>query len=267
MSSHTDVILVDSDVPKYYSKQYSESAGKALFDRLLLGDLSSYDTSWRVSPMNTNRTVKEHESIHISAKFSEFRMWLSGDSLPKDSAFNKLPKRSENVVALYADYKHVLEVFGANDLGLINWKSIPFHQMNGGSDIINSITDSRSTIWLGTPGSHTPLHYDTYSSNLVLQLAGRKLWKLWAPSVNCASSHFPIDSVRMPFEESTVYSNYDPRKNQTIAPDFEVILGPGDVLIIPKHWWHYVETVSYGYRNVFSLTYGSLFASDCDGCM
>ena len=28
------------------------------------------------------------------------------------------------------------------------------------------------------------------------------------------------------------------------APGFEVDLGPGDVLFIPHHWWHYVETTA-----------------------
>ena len=39
-----------------------------------------------------------------------------------------------------------------------------------------------STLWVGSRGCHTPLHYDTYGRNLVAQLHGTKRWTLFPPS-------------------------------------------------------------------------------------
>jgi hypothetical protein len=45
-----------------------------------------------------------------------------------------------------------------------------------------------------------------------------------------------------------VYSTYDPRlcdKNKVgfIPPDYDITLDEGDVLFVPKHFWHFVETL------------------------
>jgi len=59
--------------------------------------------------------------------------------------------------------------------------------------------------------------------------------------------------VRVPYEESTVYSRFNiycPSdeeecyllKNVPVKPKL-VILEPGDVLFVPNGWWHYVESL------------------------
>ena len=95
-------------------------------------------------------------------------------------------------------------------------------------------------IHIGTKGSHTPLHYDTYGKNVIIQIHGQKKWKLWKQSPN-------IPTRRLPFEESSVYSEFDPRLSSpspsslSLQPDYEFILNEGDVLFVPKHMWHFVE--------------------------
>lgn len=65
----------------------------------------------------------------------------------------------------------------------------------------------------------------------------------------------PSDSllpVRLPYEESTVYSKIDfyclsmeERDLLLKIPDKPklIILEPGDVLFVPNGWWHYVESL------------------------
>ena len=110
-----------------------------------------------------------------------------------------------------------------------------------GQDVLDpdAISPEKQTLWLSTYGAHTPLHYDTYGCNLVRQLKGRKRWRLWDPTPSLSTpcpatsggSHqrgsiddsLPTDHdghhrstmrllplLRIPYEESSVYSTYDP---------------------------------------------------------
>ncbi|XP_054261421.1 HSPB1-associated protein 1 homolog isoform X3 [Macrosteles quadrilineatus] len=100
-----------------------------------------------------------------------------------------------------------------------------------------------STIWIGTEGAYTPCHMDSYGCNIVAQVHGRKLWILFPPS-----STSTLSPTRVPYEESSIYSNIHFSCGQNITEDIGearvVELSPGDVLVVPKHWWHYVENLS-----------------------
>lgn len=57
--------------------------------------------------------------------------------------------------------------------------------------------------------------------------------------------------TRIPFEESTVYSQINIKYPDLIKyPLFDrvspyvVDLQPGDILFVPHHWWHYVESLT-----------------------
>ncbi|XP_055710272.1 HSPB1-associated protein 1 [Phlebotomus papatasi] len=99
------------------------------------------------------------------------------------------------------------------------------------------------TLWLGSKGAHTPCHYDTYGRNIVIQVYGHKRWILFSPEAN-------LQATRIPFEESSVYSSLNFFSPQHLS-QFDgisdqahiVTLNPGDVLIVPPKWWHYVENL------------------------
>ncbi|XP_037947239.1 HSPB1-associated protein 1-like [Teleopsis dalmanni] len=100
-------------------------------------------------------------------------------------------------------------------------------------------------LWLCSPGANTPCHYDTYGCNIVVQVYGSKSWLLFPPNT-------PLTSTRIPYEESSVYctENFHSPDLRNISQFKKLesyahrcILNPGDVLIVPHHWWHYAEAV------------------------
>ena len=135
---------------------------------------------------------------------------------------------------------------------------------NKKAKLISLFSSDKLTLWLSSQGAHTPLHYDTYGCNLVVQLSGQKRWRLWPPnsqyhpslssplksSMNqpcTAPQHLKLTCSRIPYEESSIYSTYDPRSNNpqnNIPPSYDFVVEEGDVLFIPKHYWHFVETDS-----------------------
>ncbi|KAH8419033.1 hypothetical protein KR222_001404 [Zaprionus bogoriensis] len=118
------------------------------------------------------------------------------------------------------------------------------------------------SVWLGSKNANTPCHYDTYGVNIVVQVYGSKSWLLFPPET-------PLQSTRIPYEESSVYcleNFYAPAPNklrhyeQFQGQAYHCVLHPGDVLIVPRHWWHYVEAVSTS----FSVNYWVPLKADLD---
>lgn len=126
---------------------------------------------------------------------------------------------------VFSEVPEILESLNWSEFGLPN---------RSGSD---------STFWLGSQGSSTPCHQDTYGCNLVAQLIGKKCWTLFPPEQS--SSLYP---TRIPFEESSIFSQVSLEKidlakfpKMKLTKPYFIVLEPGDVLFVPHHWWHYVS--------------------------
>ncbi|XP_043485741.1 HSPB1-associated protein 1 [Polistes fuscatus] len=105
-----------------------------------------------------------------------------------------------------------------------------------------------STLWIGNKGAHTNCHFDSYGCNLVAQIHGRKQWILLPP--NCTNELHP---TRVPYEESTIYSEFNFFSPTIVEEESilklsgkvkSIVLEAGDVLLVPKGWWHYVESLN-----------------------
>jgi len=143
----------------------------------------------------------------------------------------------------YWDYKYLAHLLPAEHLAAFPWSNLGFPTRAG----------EESTLWVGTKGANTPCHQDSYGTNLVAQLIGRKTWTLFPPS----DSHL-LQPSRLPYEESSVYSlvNFENLEknsestlhNLSLSKAYIVTLQPGEVLFVPRHWWHFV------YNEEFSIS-------------
>ena len=114
------------------------------------------------------RTVLESECDRQETTLRAFSDWVQGKSETDITA-----PRSDSVA--YLDYQHLSELFAEDEayreaaLGMSWSRFLPPTSPDEYSD------GSQSTLWVGTEGAHTRLHYDTYGHNLVAQLDGHKV--------------------------------------------------------------------------------------------
>lgn len=143
------------------------------------------------------------------------------------------------------------------------WIGLNYQRMNNIPNVLKegidfsrlgfSDTTNECNYWLCSTQTNTPCHYDTYGCNIVVQVYGRKSWILFPPNT-------PLSCTRIPYEESSVYCEenfYAPntkelqRLSEMHESVYRCILNANDVLIVPRHWWHYVEAVDIS----FSINY------------
>ncbi|XP_073490582.1 HSPB1-associated protein 1 isoform X2 [Aquarana catesbeiana] len=176
----------------------------------------------------------ETECHYIDGTVGQFQSWIGGESSERCGAFGGFDRAE---FWAYADYKYLAVLFKDRPeiLQDVLWEDFGFPGRGG----------RESTLWVGSRGANTPCHIDSYGCNLVLQVEGRKKWHLFPPE---DSDH--LYPTRIPYEESSIFSRvHVVNPNRSRYPSFcnahphVVTLHPGQVLFVPRHWWHYVESV------------------------
>ncbi|XP_017276638.1 HSPB1-associated protein 1 homolog [Kryptolebias marmoratus] len=180
----------------------------------------------------TNTPLFETRCSYIKATVAQFLHWTRGQM-----DVGPFSEYSHSEYWAYADYKYIAMLFHDQPFMFedVKWSEFGFEGRDG----------KESTLWIGTEGANTPCHLDTYGFNLVLQVQGRKCWHLFPPEDT--ANLYP---TRIPYEESSVFSRVDVlHPDLKRFPEFRsarahiVTLQPGQVLFVPRHWWHYVESV------------------------
>ena len=136
----------------------------------------------------------------------------------------------------YCAYMRLCELYETTKLESIPWDEIGLHDSGGDA-----------CLWIGSEGSRTKLHQDTYGWNCIIQVQGRKLWKLLPPDEK-------VFATRVPFEESTIWGVC-----KNISREFdsvvEICLKPGQMLIVPpgpvQHSLCYIEKLTRSFCRPF----------------
>ncbi|NWQ75079.1 HBAP1 protein, partial [Columbina picui] len=175
----------------------------------------------------------ETRCSYVEATLEEFLAWSCG----QPSLSGPLSCYEHSKYWAYADYKYIARIFEDKPeiFQDIRWSDFGFPGRSG----------KESTLWIGSEGANTPCHLDSYGCNLVLQVQGRKRWHLFPP--DDTSFLYP---TRIPYEESSIFSKVNvANPDLKRFPEFRnttahvVTLSPGQVLLVPRHWWHYVESI------------------------
>lgn len=177
----------------------------------------------------------ETKCLRANMTYSEFLHWSQGQRTCLTSCGQEVDCSDHWA---YFDYFYLRDTEAVDQMkGAIDWGIFGFPD-RGPKD---------STLWIGTAGANTPCHIDTYGCNLVAQIIGRKRWILFPKS----QSQF-LSPTRIPYEESSIYSEIGfPRPSLISHPKlcsstpYVVTLEPGDVLFVPKQWWHFVENLDF----------------------
>ncbi len=134
----------------------------------------------------------------------------------------------------------------------LRWKGVDFlrHVPAMRRDLLASVApneallpplahDLRRTMWVAPRGTMSSLHHDGDYDNVNLQVSGRKLFLLVPPPTH--RSLYTYGSAESPINPFVADLSRYPRFSTAGA--VEATLTPGDVLLVPKYWWHCVYTV------------------------
>ncbi|MEQ5786544.1 cupin-like domain-containing protein [Erythrobacter sp. NFXS35] len=103
---------------------------------------------------------------------------------------------------------------------------------------LEKVTDnSYRTLYLSRKGTITPWHCDLHGTiGSLAQFEGRK-------RINLMPGYDSDDPQNEGFDpESPDYERFPQLAGR---PIFQAIIEPGDMLIIPPHWWHHVRSLSH----------------------
>jgi len=165
------------------------------------------------------------------------------------SANNSIPGRQDVRVGDY------LAALRAGDTAGLYLDAMPLAWLPGMAEVIVTppyCPNDRETqvlVWVGPGGTCLDFHKDNHTpldgnQNLLAQLVGKKRIVLASPTEDARM--YPEPQKQHDYLRSEVKLDRWRREEHPLFAEVtlhETVVGPGDVLFIPAHWWHYVRSL------------------------
>lgn len=99
-------------------------------------------------------------------------------------------------------------------------------------------------LFIGTTSSGTSLHYD-HAHNVVAQISGHKRWTLYAPEDTPHLYEIGTGPLKhfSQMNDDAKLGDFDQFPEARRAQPLMVDLNPGDLLLVPRYWWHSITSL------------------------
>lgn len=185
--------------------------------------------SWEQRVMSVGEFIETHLESSGGGEEGAEKAYLAQYQL-----FDQIPSLREDI--LIPEYCNALTEVDTNA------PSSEFADMRAGDNPIISA-------WFGPAGTVSPLHNDPYS-NILAQVIGRKYLRLY--DMKETDSLYPRDGFQCN-NSSVDIDHVDESKFPlfSAAKSHQCVLESGEMLFIPRHWWHYVRSLDVSFSVSF----------------
>ncbi|TPX66859.1 hypothetical protein SpCBS45565_g04243 [Spizellomyces sp. 'palustris'] len=177
-----------------------------------------------IAKQAANRTVP----IEIGKDYTE-REWTQG-FVRIGEWLEEVVKGRGGYLAQYDLFAHVPQLRG--DILVPDYCFVDDNDSDDGRDVLLHA-------WFGPKGTISPLHHDPYH-NLFAQIVGTKFIVLYPPDANV----YPHETDLLRNTSQVDVEHVDLSKFPGVEGGLECVVRPGEMLFIPKGWWHYVRALS-----------------------
>lgn len=218
-----------------FARMYGKGLGKGGCTPMSFANFVELCKSDYLEPTASSEKVSPPLRYYLQAPM----IWTDADrdganphGLAEDSAARPLRK---------APYSSTID----EDMRRLGWDWLAYARSVAACDPFDTCQ-----MWAGHGGGSTPLHFDSIS-NFLAQVSGRKQVLLFSPAQTWRVYPYPVghpmDNFAMVNVEMPDLSRFPALRR---ARALEAILEPGDVLWLPRYWWHYVHQLDAPSENI-----------------
>ncbi|KAJ3484305.1 hypothetical protein NLG97_g7086 [Lecanicillium saksenae] len=230
----------------------------------------------RMVPVEIGRSYVDQGWGQQLMPFREFIFrYIDGSLIPDNVAEAEIDTAPTGYLAQHDLFTQIPELRNDIQIPELCWADVPNSNPFSLAAPKSKLEMPQVNAWFGPPTTITPLHTDGYT-NLLCQVVGTKYVRLYPPQAGRAMRPRSRDENGIDMSNTSAIDigaleGWDKCIDDTMERDddaaekykielrdslkdieyFECILEPGDTLLIPMGWWHYVRSLSVSFSVSF----------------